>query len=40
MSECPKCGKDGYPNPVLDDVYECNHCIIAYNDDGEVLDSE
>ncbi len=38
--ECPKCGQQGSENPVLDDVYECHRCIIAFNADGEVLERE
>lgn len=35
-NECPVCGTEGIPNPVLDDWYECNQCVIAFNADGEV----
>lgn len=37
--ECPQCSNQGYENPVLDDTYECNNCVIAFNAEGEVLDS-
>jgi len=38
--ECPKCGSQGAENPVLDGWYECNRCVIAFNEDGEVSTSE
>jgi len=38
--ECPECDQQGSENPVLDDVYECHRCILAFNADGEVLERE
>jgi ribosomal protein L37AE/L43A len=38
--ECPQCGRQGAQNPVLDDWYECNNCVIAFNADGEVDNAE
>jgi ribosomal protein L37AE/L43A len=35
-NECPQCGREGIENPVLDDWYECNRCVIAFSADGEV----
>lgn len=35
-NECPKCGSEGIPNPVLDDWFECNGCVISFSADGEV----
>jgi len=34
--ECPQCGSVGAQNPVLDDWYECNRCVIAFSADGEI----
>lgn len=36
--ECPRCGQEGIQNPILDDWYECNRCVISFNVDGEVED--
>lgn len=38
--ECPECGDEGIPNPVLEDEYECNNCVVAFNSDGEVTARE
>lgn len=35
-NECPECGAGGIENPILDDWYECNNCVISFNADGEV----
>lgn len=35
--QCPECGDEGAENLVLDDVYECNNCVLQYNADGEVV---
>lgn len=38
--ECPECGNSGMvsENPILEDSYECEQCMIAFNSDGEVTD--
>lgn len=36
-NNCPECGNEGHENPVLDGVYECNNCVIQYDEDGEVI---
>jgi ribosomal protein S27AE len=38
--ECPRCGSEGIQNPILDDWYECNRCLIAFSADGEVDEGE
>ena len=38
--ECPECGSQGSENPVLEDWYECNNCVIAFSADGRVSDGE
>ena len=38
--ECPRCGAEGIQNPILDDWYECNRCLISFSADGEVDEGE